>query len=750
MDAQPRATTFSLRRLLALRPLRPCTFALLFFTSASNAASRAGDTSPRCQTRALIENLRSTTNHMQEPTKSLQGACAQVVEARRALLQAQPVKAAQLLQQAKSELPEIETHLELLSAEAWLLAGDSKKARSILLDLEEKHAALRAHPKTYALWSSIYRAENQPKNTIRKLREQLALRGADEVSLRHELALLLRQQKDIDAAHLELTELYVRFPAHPKTLALLTQLNTVPTDIDISKSKKRIDGLMMASRYIPAAQEAEVLLSSEKRSRLTVADVDVLEKFAVEARVRAGQTDLALQRVHAFPTPASDARQRLRAWTLGKAGLPQEATNAWKQLFMQSKDKAVRAEACFFSAFALYENDSLQEADRAFRSCDSTLRGSSWEVPGLWYQALGAILQGERTAALAYLEKLVTEHPRHREDDKHRYWFARILRTTPNATALERTRSDEILRALAEADSITYYGMLARQRLGLPAIKGTRVAPDALAKTVQPSSDAAKLRLLYELGFDDEVARQVKSLGSRRADLGLAHLVENAHQPWRSGGRFIPRPPTRDGHLRNAPGWRASYAMPYRELVRAHCAQNGISEAFAYAIMRTESGFDPRAQSPVGALGLLQLMPYTANGMALLLDRAPPTPQRLVHPETNIALGVAFLGLAEREFGHAAWAAAVYNGGPDNVARWMNKFGHLEPELFIERIPFRETRNYVKRVTATMALYRALMGEALRLELPSKNPGPAPTSFTWFPPSESSATPIEGAEAPGQ
>lgn len=190
--------------------------------------------------------------------------------------------------------------------------------------------------------------------------------------------------------------------------------------------------------------------------------------------------------------------------------------------------------------------------------------------------------------------------------------------------------------------------------------------------------------------------------------------------------------------------------MPYRKLVGPQCAQHGISEAFAYAIMRTESGFSPQAQSPVGALGLLQLMPYTATGMATVLKRSPPTRNALFQPETNIALGVAFLGLAEREFGHAAWAAAVYNGGPDNVARWMNTFGHLEPELFIERIPFRETRNYVKRVTETMALYRALMGEDLRVDLPTKSPGAAPASFTWFPPSERSAAPMQGADAPGK
>jgi soluble lytic murein transglycosylase-like protein len=79
-------------------------------------------------------------------------------------------------------------------------------------------------------------------------------------------------------------------------------------------------------------------------------------------------------------------------------------------------------------------------------------------------------------------------------------------------------------------------------------------------------------------------------------------------------------------------------------------------------------------------------------------------------------------------------AAASYNGSPEHVSGWLRDFGHLEPELFVERIPFKETRDYVKKVLPTMAVYRALGGEPLLLDLPDAPLGPPPAKLTGFPP----------------
>ncbi|OGQ23707.1 MAG: hypothetical protein A2138_11835 [Deltaproteobacteria bacterium RBG_16_71_12] len=148
--------------------------------------------------------------------------------------------------------------------------------------------------------------------------------------------------------------------------------------------------------------------------------------------------------------------------------------------------------------------------------------------------------------------------------------------------------------------------------------------------------------------------------------------------------------------------------------------------------MRTESGFDPRAVSVAGALGVIQLLPSAARGAARLAGRPESDAERIFEPEVALDLGAALLGAEKRELGSLLLAAAAYNGGAPNVASWLSEFRTLELELFIERIPFRETRDYVKRVLAVEAVYRALAGGALVLDLPEALPAP-PEHLTHFP-----------------
>ena len=157
-----------------------------------------------------------------------------------------------------------------------------------------------------------------------------------------------------------------------------------------------------------------------------------------------------------------------------------------------------------------------------------------------------------------------------------------------------------------------------------------------------------------------------------------------------------------------------------------------IPASFLYAIMRTESGFDARAVSVAGARGVIQLLPSVARGVARLAGRPESDAERIFEPEVAIDLGAALLGAERRELGSLLLAAAAYNGGAPNVAQWLTQFHALELERFIERIPFRETRDYVKRVLAVEATYRGLQGGALELELPATL-SPPTGPLTHFP-----------------
>ena len=121
--------------------------------------------------------------------------------------------------------------------------------------------------------------------------------------------------------------------------------------------------------------------------------------------------------------------------------------------------------------------------------------------------------------------------------------------------------------------------------------------------------------------------------------------------------------------------------------------------------MRQESGFRPEVVSRAGAVGLMQVMPELA---AKLADR-PVTRHQLRDPETNIRLGLQEMTALADELHHVyPLSIAAYNAGKSRVRRWLKESGRMELDRFVERIPFNETRNYVRRVSTHFARYAYL------------------------------------------
>jgi soluble lytic murein transglycosylase len=150
------------------------------------------------------------------------------------------------------------------------------------------------------------------------------------------------------------------------------------------------------------------------------------------------------------------------------------------------------------------------------------------------------------------------------------------------------------------------------------------------------------------------------------------------------------------------------YPRAFGDLVIKYSARAGIEPSLAYAVMRAESSYSPAATSPVGARGLMQLMPQTA---AQIMHEKKTDPEKLYDPELNIKLGTRHLrDLMDLNADNLTAVIASYNAGGTNVNRWLKTFANLNNEEFIESIPFGETRDYVKKVLTTAALYRRLYG----------------------------------------
>jgi soluble lytic murein transglycosylase len=152
------------------------------------------------------------------------------------------------------------------------------------------------------------------------------------------------------------------------------------------------------------------------------------------------------------------------------------------------------------------------------------------------------------------------------------------------------------------------------------------------------------------------------------------------------------------------------YPIPYRNLIKPAATQRGVDEAWVYGITRQESRFMHYAKSGVGASGLMQLMPATARWVASRAGISDYNSSMIHELDTNIALGTYYMAYTKDLMsGQETMATAAYNAGPSRAKKWAATVP-LEGAIYIETIPFSETRNYVQKVMANAHLYAPRLG----------------------------------------
>jgi soluble lytic murein transglycosylase-like protein len=300
------------------------------------------------------------------------------------------------------------------------------------------------------------------------------------------------------------------------------------------------------------------------------------------------------------------------------------------------------------------------------------------------------------------------------------------------ARAGKEAESRAVLTRLYREHPWTFHGHLARRALGVadPAFRDSLARlPEALPSLGGPGvsfgrEDSARLfraRMADHAGFSWLSRQELSALDERTARSPAARqrlclmleeqgLSTAAQVRWRKLAADLPAPV-----FSHAPKGllKRVFPMPWKAYAEASCAGSSlITPSFVHAVMRQESGFDPAARSPVGALGLLQLMPSTGRAMARRAGMAHFDASRLIDPQVSLRLGVAYLrDIARAWGGRPALVLANYNAGPLPCQDWKGAFDRLPLDEAVEEISFWETRDYVKRVMGNWWTYQALWGE---------------------------------------
>jgi soluble lytic murein transglycosylase len=341
-----------------------------------------------------------------------------------------------------------------------------------------------------------------------------------------------------------------------------------------------------------------------------------------------------------------------------------------------------------------------------------TLDGESRDADALEWHARIALWAGEWREARGVI---LSMPPELRGHARWRYWEARITEQLGDQRAAR-----QMYLALS-ADERNYYGFLAATRAGVkPRLDPVRapVDPSAQAQLADlPAVQRARELLALEMRGEG-----MAELRWAFADLGATDKIQVAIMldRWGWHDQAIV-------WLAEAQYWDdlwLRFPLPFREEFRAAAREAGIPEVWLYTIARTESLFNPRALSPVGARGIAQVMPATATATARRADIPYRGGDALYDVDINLRLGAAYIAQMLERFGDR-WLFAVpaYNAGPGRIPNWLPSVT-MEPDVWIENIPFNETRGYIQR-----ALYhRVIIGWRLSGEVENLSEwlGPVP------------------------
>ncbi len=283
-----------------------------------------------------------------------------------------------------------------------------------------------------------------------------------------------------------------------------------------------------------------------------------------------------------------------------------------------------------------------------------------------------------------------------RNSDRWRYWLA-----IAEGNLGKKSLTDSLPQLAQER---SFYGFMAAQILNQPyELNDTPHTPsdtELAAIAAQPAFERISELLSVEFYAD---ARSEWNLAIRNLDtdqiMSASHLMQRwgwHHQGIRGA---ISSKRWDDMTLR--------FPNPYPDLFLRHANAQSIDPYWALAVTRQESAFWMGAESRVGARGLMQLMPATAKAVARRHGVSLGSTASLSKPDLNIHLGTAYLGeMIQRFNGNQAYASAAYNAGPGRVNQWLQSRGELPLDVWIETIPYDETRQYVQNVLSFRVIYR--------------------------------------------
>lgn len=503
----------------------------------------------------------------------------------------------------------------------------------------------------------------------------------DELQARIAAGERLDYSRDLDA-------LWSGTPALPQACATVIRAARASGALADTHVWERLDRSAAAGNADVAANAAALLGGAERAT----AD-------RIVAALRDPAATFALAKNWADEPRARDAI----AWGLARYARRSSAAaeTAWSDLEGRFKWDVAQKNRVL-NALALYRATSY--SPDALARLQALPANADDDATREWRVRIALVLSNFKEA-LAALERMPAAQA---ADPRWRYLRARLLEklNQPDAAA-------PLLATLAQETN--FYGFLAADWTERPySICPAKLASDpAIEKMLAKQSDLARAFEFRELDMLPE-ARREWAFAMSRLDEKARRLAADlaTRRGWYDRAVFAYSADPATQHL-----YEQRFPLGMENEVKRESHTAGIDPAWTYAIIRAESAWMTDAHSGADAYGLMQLLPAVAKQVAKAENLPYGNAQDLFNPALNVQLGTRFLGRMADKYQGSPWlASAAYNAGEAPVGRWLDARPSLDPDFFIETIPYKETREYVSRVLAFSVIYDWRMhGNALAL-----------------------------------
>ncbi|OGW68189.1 MAG: hypothetical protein A3H49_11545 [Nitrospirae bacterium RIFCSPLOWO2_02_FULL_62_14] len=640
------------------------------------------------------------------------------------LIERQPAEALSHLRAAKPDFTLLDDYVRLWIGEALLRSGDVSSAASYLEIIPNvvpdtllgSRIAYRSGEAWFRVGQCGYAMEPLTKAVTQDPQDP----GAARALLM--LAECQAQGNRSPDSSVTLRQIWVRYPKTPEADEAEKQLSRLnegePWKPTADERYARASALAAAAMNEDAAEDFKAFLTSapghpkreEVRLRLAIALVRLK---------RYDQAKLIFQEL-ASNGPSTEANEAA-VWLarsylrLSEGDRLVGLRQAYPKLTLTSEQQAL---ILIMQGTWFDDQNQPEQAVAQYRQITQFGDRTEQRAEALWRIGWIQYRTGQYREAVQTLQELVAIKEDPANNPQALYWTARSLERLQDSTTADAYQS------LCRKYAWTYYCQLTRSRVDVPPPDPANGTPDsepgeAGGSGIEQDVHYRRAVELRALGLEQEAGREVTWLLDRYVR-NRAALVELITRLSEAGGYHqglrLARLHFRDGLERGLEPvqpslWNVAYPTVYLPTIRALSSAR-FDPYLAAAIIREESQYDARAVSRVGAIGLMQLMPTTAQAVA---QRNGGTVGRddLFDHETNIRYGVRYLEQLLGQFnGNLVHAVAAYNAGPPIVTSWIQKFGDKEPDEFVEMIPYQETRQYVRRVLRSYREYRRLGGEA--------------------------------------